>query len=99
MTGEVALPLYAALGGAIILAIVFSFPPITTGSGSRATTAQYEADVAQELAYCREGLSGVDCKCFASKAVEILSNEKVKIPGLNYADPHDLARDQASQAC
>jgi hypothetical protein len=50
-------------------------------------------------AYCKGALRGVDCGCFARKASQFNLDTSKRAMGYSYADPWELARDQAVQGC
>lgn len=90
------------LSGAAILAVVFSFPALTTGGyspGVPATEAQLDEVIAEERDFCERQPEDLDCQCFAGVSGVVLLNGNPRVPGATYADQQDLARSQAAQKC
>ena len=102
MTSETSIALAVFFGGALIVAGASLFPPLDAWETPQAPAeSDLPAGVADDggYAYCRKALTGVNCTCFADKAVHILSRTERQLPGWTYADRWDLARSQARNAC
>ncbi|MEL6619864.1 MAG: hypothetical protein AAFP16_13370 [Pseudomonadota bacterium] len=96
--------LYAlmTLVGAGCLAVVFSFPALTTPEGPLGTgrsADEIEAVLAQERAFCEAQPQSIDCRCFVDVAGTVLLHNEPRVPGATYADKQDLARGQATDDC
>lgn len=99
MANEYAVPIYVLLGGAVCVAIGFTFQPLTEDSVTTAGSAKHLAQMQTERSFCRSHLKGVNCACFVQKSMYISSFNAPKIPGARYADRHALARQQAAKSC
>lgn len=94
--------LFAVLFGGAVIAVVFSFPALTTGGGTTAagvSQADFEAAFSQELSYCQRQPQALDCQCFAGISGTILADNQPRVSGARYADKQDLARGQATSSC
>ncbi|WP_299722779.1 hypothetical protein [uncultured Tateyamaria sp.] len=94
--------IYAVLAGAAIVAVVFSFPSLTTpdgGGGTGADQVQFEAIFAQEMSHCQSQPEDIDCQCYASISGTIQSDTATRVPRAQYAGKQDLARWQAGESC
>ncbi len=92
----VAIAVPAAIYGA------FSTPPLTTGGSdgfAGVTREEFDQAVSAEYNFCRRNATTENCQCFAYRSSTILTNKETRVRGVIYADKHQLARDQAEQAC
>ena len=102
MPYNVRILLYAVLVGASVIALIFSFPSLTTpdvASISGGTKEELEAVFDQELSFCESQPDNINCQCFANISRVILSDNEPRVPGARYADKQDLARGQAADSC
>lgn len=84
--------------GAVVGAIQF-LPPLTASEAPISRQTEQGRITTDEHAYCRTNLPGVDCTCFAQKAVQVMSQDNTRVRGWSYADRWDLALAQAAPAC
>ncbi|MEN9062089.1 hypothetical protein [Ponticoccus litoralis] len=87
-----------AASGAAVGAVQF-LPPLTAYEAPLGRKDAQGRTVLDELSYCRATLPGVDCGCFAQKAVQIMAQDTPRIKGWTYADPRALALSQAADRC
>ena len=102
MPHNVRVLLYAVLVSAFVIALIFSFPSLTTPdteSISGGIQGELEAVFDQELSFCASQPDNVNCQCFANISRVILSDNEPRVPGARYADKLDLARGQAADSC
>lgn len=99
VTKEYKTSIYAVITIVIVLAVVFSFPPIISREGRVVPKPENQLAASDEQSFCRSNLDDVNCSCFARKAAHILVQDQPKIHGFTYADRSLLARGQASNTC
>lgn len=103
MAGDIAMMVKIVIGGAIAVAVVSIFPPLTSYEPPKPTktsrTMPPSALQDNGLSFCRETMQGVDCGCFAQKAGEVLGSARERAAGWTYVDQWDLARAQATESC
>ncbi|MBS0126133.1 hypothetical protein [Thetidibacter halocola] len=100
---DAGLAIKIVLGGAVAVAVISLFPPLTAWTPPERTGPGRDApqQVVQDngLGYCRETLPDADCACFARTAGEVLNGGAPRAAGWEYADRWDLARAQATEEC
>jgi hypothetical protein len=100
---DVGLAIKIVLGGAVSVAVISLFPPLTAWTPPQRTGPEQGVprQVTQDngFGFCRDTLPGADCACFARAAGEVLNGGALRAAGWDYADRWDLARAQATEEC
>lgn len=81
---------------------VFLFPALTTIDSEDPKRGERERSATTfkaEYEHCRTRPEAVDCRCFAEVSETIQAHEREKVPGVQYANKEELARDQAADGC
>ncbi|MEP4978180.1 hypothetical protein [Ascidiaceihabitans sp.] len=99
MLGQFALPVYAGLGTAVVLATIFSFAPLTGGGAVSSQSNAVMSQIRAEASFCASNLKDVNCGCFGRISGLVQSETQPKVPGAFYADQQQLARGQALRSC
>ena len=99
MFGENFVSVMVIFGVATALVVGFSFPALTTQSGSGTSQEIAEEVTSKERSHCEAFNNGEDCACYAQTAGYILSHNEPQVQGFHYADRKDLARNQAASNC
>ncbi|QRF65726.1 hypothetical protein [Ponticoccus alexandrii] len=87
-----------AASGAAVGAVQF-LPPLTAYEAPMGRKDAQGRARLDELSYCRANLPGVDCGCFAQKAMQVMAQDSARVRGWSYTDRWDLALSQAADSC
>ncbi len=99
MFGEYGISIGLALCVILALAVGSTFTPVIPRGEGPVPQAELAEIAAQEFSYCSTNLEGVDCACFAGRAGQVMTHERLEIRGAERIDPAELARLQATESC
>lgn len=99
MATETTAALVILLSAGTLVAAVQLLPPLTSYEPPVNQKNRAGEFVVDEYAYCRANLPGMDCGCFAERAVQVMEEDSPKVQGWSYADKWDLALTQAGDTC
>ncbi|MEP5728506.1 MAG: hypothetical protein ABJL67_03930 [Sulfitobacter sp.] len=94
--------IYVLAAAASIVYAVSWMPSLTNGGNAGSggiSEAEFETLMIDEQAYCERMPQSINCECFAKRSSLIQSHRPPRVPTATYANPQDLARGQAEQAC
>ena len=104
MAGKLGILIKTTIAVSVAVGLVSLAPPLTSSSSGGLRTGalggpQMTDQQASSASYCEANLSGVDCACFVNAAEQVLNHKTEHAIGWRYADPWELAKGQASEAC